>query len=83
MLKINYQPKEGSIGDKVLGWLECNGGGVSMQDIVKIFRLNGRNSAGHYVEKCVEAGLLVYHKDKQPDSSGRLARYYTLPGEAE
>lgn len=32
-----YEPREGSIPDKVLGWLEINGGTLTVQEIAQHF----------------------------------------------
>ncbi len=73
-IKDTYQPREGTLADKVIGWLEVNGGSITTGQITRIFK-----STNATVHRClvrsVEAGLLrafnVSHK-----------RHYKLPTDA-
>lgn len=68
-----YPPREGSLADKVLGWLEHNGGQLSVQEISELFN---RPTARVYeaLLHTVQSGLLVKSSIR---ASSKI--YYTLP----
>jgi hypothetical protein len=62
-----YQPHEGSLPDKVIGWLECNGGRLTAAQIAEHFNVNSNDVSGslryvvaHGALKRVKVGARVF-----------------------
>lgn len=64
-----YEPREGSIPDKVLGWLESNGGRLTATEIAENFGANSndvpkllRNAVTHGLLRRIDDGYRVHYQ---------------------
>ena len=78
VLMTPYQPREGSLPDKVLGWLEHNPGGLTAKEISKLFDVPPA-MVQNRLHRALRAELLVYTKFRQAGKVGRPGYIYTLP----